>query len=163
LHREQRADRHWQRKLFPERRWLLDASQEGPAATGFEIFQANAEVTRRRCSWNKHDYCGLFTAQAVRSARVREDHNGPDDTTSFGASGFALLVTSATFAQQQSPTVRVRGTIEGVDGPMLTVKSRDGLTTYKGKLADNVAVRGIIKAALSDRRQPEGRGNPHFP
>jgi hypothetical protein len=47
----------------------------------------------------------------------------------FGAAGFALLATSATFAQQQSPTVRVRGTVEGVDGPMLTVKSRDGQTT----------------------------------
>ena len=48
LHREQRADRHWQRELFPERRWLVDARQEGPAAAGFEIFQANAEVMRRR-------------------------------------------------------------------------------------------------------------------
>jgi len=33
---------------------------------------------------------------------------------------------------------------------MLTVKSRDRQTTYKVELADNVAVRGIIKAALSD-------------
>jgi hypothetical protein len=33
---------------------------------------------------------------------------------------------------------------------MLTVKSRDGQTTYKIKLADNVAVRGIIKASLAD-------------
>jgi hypothetical protein len=72
----------------------------------------------------------------------------------FGAAGFALLLaTSATFAQQQSPTVRVRGTVEGVDGPMLTVKSRDGQTTYKVKMADNVAVRGIIKASLSDIKQ----------
>jgi hypothetical protein len=32
----------------------------------------------------------------------------------FGGAGFALLLgTSATFAQQQSPTVRVRGTVEG--------------------------------------------------
>jgi hypothetical protein len=72
----------------------------------------------------------------------------------FGAAGFALLLaTSVTFAQQQSPTVRVRGTIEGVDGPMLTVKSRDGQTTYRVKMADNVAVRGVIKASLSDIKQ----------
>src|SRR6266567_6461961 len=72
----------------------------------------------------------------------------------FGAAGFALLLaTSATFAQQQSPTVRVRGTVEGADGPMLTVKSRDGQTTYKVKMTDNVAVRGIIKAPLSDIKQ----------
>jgi hypothetical protein len=44
----------------------------------------------------------------------------------FGVAGFALLlVTSASFAQQPPP-VRVRGTVEAVDGPMLTVKSRDG-------------------------------------
>ena len=68
----------------------------------------------------------------------------------FGVAGFALmLATSASFAQQP-PTVRVRGTVEAVDGAMLTVKSRDGQTTYKVKMADNVTVRGIVKAALSD-------------
>ena len=68
----------------------------------------------------------------------------------FGAAGFALLIaTSATFAQH-SPTVRVRGTVEAADGPMLTVKSRDGQATYEVKMADNVAVRGVVKASLSD-------------
>jgi hypothetical protein len=68
----------------------------------------------------------------------------------FAAAGFALLlVTSASFAQQPPP-VRVRGTVEAVDGPMLTIKSRDGQTTYKVKLTDNAAVRGIVKAPLSD-------------
>ncbi|HEY7663945.1 MAG TPA: hypothetical protein VH934_12580 [Xanthobacteraceae bacterium] len=64
--------------------------------------------------------------------------------------GLALLVaTSASFAQQ-SPPVRVRGTVEAADGPLLTVKSRDGKTTYKIKLADNASVRGIVKAPLTD-------------
>lgn len=72
----------------------------------------------------------------------------------FGVAGFALLLaTSASFAQQQAPTVRVRGTVEAVDGPMLTVKSRDGHTTYKVKVADNASVRGIVKAALSDIKE----------
>ena len=63
----------------------------------------------------------------------------------FGMAGFALLLaTSATFAQQQ---------VEAVDGPMLTVKSRDGQTTYKVKVTDNAAVRGIVKAALSDIKE----------
>jgi hypothetical protein len=44
----------------------------------------------------------------------------------------------------------VRGTVEAVDGPMLTVKSRDGQMTYHVKLADNAAVRGVIKASLTD-------------
>jgi Domain of unknown function (DUF5666) len=68
----------------------------------------------------------------------------------FGVAGFALLLaTSASFAQQPPP-VRVRGTVEAVDGAMLTVKSRDGKTSYKVKLTDNAVVRGIIKAALAD-------------
>jgi hypothetical protein len=72
----------------------------------------------------------------------------------FGAAGFALgLATCATFAQQPSPTVRVRGTVEGVDGPMLTIKSRDGQTMYRVKMADNIAVRGVVKASLSDIKQ----------
>src|SRR5256884_6803652 len=67
-----------------------------------------------------------------------------------GTAGFALLfATSVSFAQQ-SPPVRVRGTVEAVDGPVLTVKSRDGQTTYKVRLTDNAAVRGIVKAPLSD-------------
>jgi hypothetical protein len=68
----------------------------------------------------------------------------------FGVASFALmLATSATFAQQPPP-VRVRGTVEAVDGGILTVKSRDGKTTYKVKLTDNAAVRGIVKAPLTD-------------
>ena len=60
----------------------------------------------------------------------------------------ANLALSSALAQQQ--TIRIRGTVEAVDGVMLSVKSRDGQTTYKVKMTDNAAVRGIIKAALSD-------------
>jgi len=63
-----------------------------------------------------------------------------------------ILATSASFAQQPQ-TVRVRGTVEAADGPMITVKSRDGQTTYKVKLTDNAAVRGIVKASLADIKQ----------
>ena len=72
----------------------------------------------------------------------------------FAGAGFGLLlVASASFAQQQPSTVRVRGTVEAVDGPMLTIKSRDGQTTYHVKLADNVSIRGIVKASLADIKQ----------
>jgi len=60
----------------------------------------------------------------------------------------ANLAVSSVAAQQQS--VRIRGTVEAVDGAMLSVKSRDGQTTYKVKMTDNVAVRGIVKATLAD-------------
>src|SRR5262245_22792688 len=68
----------------------------------------------------------------------------------FGVAGFALLLATSASSAQQSPPVRVRGTVEAADGALLTVKSRDGKTIYKIKVADNTAVRGIIKAALSD-------------
>ena len=67
-----------------------------------------------------------------------------------GAAALALVVAASTSFAQQPQTVRVRGTVEAADGPMLTVKSRDGQTTYRVKMADNVSVRGIVKAALSD-------------
>jgi hypothetical protein len=50
---------------------------------------------------------------------------------------------------QQPPTVRIRGTIEAVDGPMLSIKSRDG-TDMKVRVTDNVAVTGITKIQKSD-------------
>ena len=63
---------------------------------------------------------------------------------------FALILSISMSFAQQAQTVRVRGTVEAVDGPTLTVQSRDGKTTYKVKLADNAVGRGIIKASLSD-------------
>ncbi|MGH6702774.1 MAG: hypothetical protein ACREC2_00790, partial [Bradyrhizobium sp.] len=50
---------------------------------------------------------------------------------------------------QQPPTVRVRGSIESIDGPMLTIKSREG-ADLKVRLTDNFAVIGIAKAELSE-------------
>jgi hypothetical protein len=49
----------------------------------------------------------------------------------------------------QAQNVRVRGTIEKLDGNTLTVKSRDG-ADLKLTLKDNVRVAGVVKAALAD-------------
>ena len=66
-----------------------------------------------------------------------------------GASAFAALF-AASFAAAQTPqTVRVRGTIDKVDGQTLTVKSRDG-NTLTIKLADNARVTAMVKASLAD-------------
>jgi hypothetical protein len=57
---------------------------------------------------------------------------------------------AATMALAQAPdVVRVRGTIESVDGSMLNVKSRDG-ATLKVKAADNAVVLAVIKASIAD-------------
>lgn len=64
---------------------------------------------------------------------------------------FASLLASDTFAQQP-PTVRIRGTIEAVDGPMLAVKSREG-AEMKVKLTDNAAVFAVVKTDLSEIKE----------
>jgi hypothetical protein len=53
---------------------------------------------------------------------------------------------------QQPPTVRIRGTIEAVDGPTLSVKSRDG-SDMKVRVTDNVAVFGVAKTSLSEIKE----------
>lgn len=66
-----------------------------------------------------------------------------------GAASLALVLgVSAAFAQQPQ-TVRVRGTIEKVDGNVMTVKSRDGasLTIRQG---DKFRAQGLSKVSLAD-------------
>ena len=63
----------------------------------------------------------------------------------------AVLVSSSLYAvAQQSPTPsRVRGTIEGVDGDVLSVKSRSG-EDVKLHMTGDMKVVGIVKISLSD-------------
>ena len=77
-----------------------------------------------------------------------------------GAAGFVLLNT-ASFAQQPQ-TVRVRGTIEVVNGSVLTVKSRAG-ETLTVKLADNVNVVALVKASLADIKPGSFVGSAAMP
>src|SRR3984957_19629540 len=66
---------------------------------------------------------------------------------------FVVAMLAATFAlgsvAAQAQNVRVRGTIEKLDGNILMVKSRDG-AELKLTLKDNVRVAGVIKASLAD-------------
>ena len=68
------------------------------------------------------------------------------------ASLTALAVLASAASAQQSPTVRIRGSIETVDGSLLTVKSRDG-TELKVRVTDNVAVFGVAKTEISEIKQ----------
>jgi hypothetical protein len=63
----------------------------------------------------------------------------------------AILAAPFAFAQD-APPVRVRGTIERIDGPIYVVKARDG-AELKLTVADNPQIAGIIKASLSDIKQ----------
>ena len=66
-----------------------------------------------------------------------------------GISAFAFLFTVSLAAAQEPQPVRVRGTIESVDGPMLSVKGRDG-SALKVKLADNVRLLTVNKMSVAD-------------
>jgi hypothetical protein len=69
----------------------------------------------------------------------------------FGIGLTALL--AAPLAQaQDSPPIRIRGTIESVDGATSVIKARDG-TEFKVTVADKPQIAGIIKASLSDIKQ----------
>ena len=59
---------------------------------------------------------------------------------------FGSVFGSVAYAQD---TVRVRGTIDRVEGPIYVVKSRDG-AELKVALAENGIVVAIVKASLSD-------------
>src|ERR1700738_1293225 len=65
------------------------------------------------------------------------------------ASLTAISVLVSVASAQPAPTVRIRGTIEAVDGSLLTVKSREG-TEIKVGVTDNAAVLGAAKTALSE-------------
>jgi hypothetical protein len=61
----------------------------------------------------------------------------------------ALSVLASAAWAQQPPPVRIRGTIESVDGAMLMIKSREG-TDMKVRVTDNVAVFGVAKTEMSE-------------
>ena len=71
----------------------------------------------------------------------------------------ALAVASA--AAQQKP-VRVRGTIEQVDGPILTIKSREG-ESVKVKMADDLKVLAMVPASLADIKPGSFVGSTAMP
>src|SRR5262245_46030263 len=68
---------------------------------------------------------------------------------SLGVAGLALVLAAPAGGEQTAPPIRVRGTIERVDGDNYIVKSRDG-SELKVALAANASVVALIKASLSD-------------
>jgi hypothetical protein len=61
----------------------------------------------------------------------------------------ACIVITSSVSAQQAPTVRIRGTIESIDGNMLDIKAREG-TDVKVRMTDNVAVFAVVKTSLSE-------------
>ena len=65
--------------------------------------------------------------------------------------GFLIAAVSAVAIAQApaNPQVRIRGTVERIDGQALTVKANNG-QSMTVKLADNYSVMGIAKAGIAD-------------
>jgi len=92
-----------------------------------------------------------------------------------GAAAFGVLMAaSATVAEAQqmapagapaaapSPPVRIRGTLEKVDGSTLTIKSTKG-ETVQVKLADNARITAMVKATVADIKKGDFIGVTAMP
>ena len=77
----------------------------------------------------------------------------------FGAAALTLAWLASTSAQD---TVRVRGSIERVEGPVYVIKSRDG-AELKVTLTDNALVVAIAKASLADIKPGQFVGSTGMP
>ena len=65
---------------------------------------------------------------------------------------FATCIFVSSVSAQQTPTVRIRGTIESVDGNTLAVKTREG-SDVKVNMTDNVAVFAVVKTSLAEIKE----------
>jgi hypothetical protein len=66
--------------------------------------------------------------------------------------GFAAIVVAPMACAQDAPTVRVRGTIERVEGSVYVIKSRDG-AEQKLTVAAKPSIATLVKASLADIKQ----------
>ncbi|HWG03781.1 MAG TPA: hypothetical protein VG271_02090 [Beijerinckiaceae bacterium] len=73
-----------------------------------------------------------------------------------------MALTAAVAVAQVTPTVRVRGTIEKVDGDVLTVHSREG-DTLTIHLTPDYTVGTVIKASLADIKEGSFVGTSAVP
>jgi hypothetical protein len=64
----------------------------------------------------------------------------------------ALSIIASSGRAQQPQPVRIRGTIEAVDGNVLGIKTREG-ADVKVRMTDNVAVFAVVKTSLSEIKE----------
>ena len=66
--------------------------------------------------------------------------------------GLVVVLAVPTVSAQEAPPIRVRGTIERIDGLIYMVKNRDG-AELKLTVAEKPSIAGLVKASLSDIKQ----------
>jgi archaellin len=80
--------------------------------------------------------------------------------TVVGALCATVLVSTSGFSQEKP--IRIRGTIEQIDGALMTIKSREG-DTLKVKLAEDGKVIALVKASLDDIKPNSFVGSTAMP
>jgi hypothetical protein len=81
---------------------------------------------------------------------------------SLGIIGLATILAAPLAWAQESPPIRVRGTIERVEGPIYVIKARDG-TELKLTVADKPSIATLLKASLADIKQDSFVGVTSMP
>ena len=76
--------------------------------------------------------------------------------------GLATILTAPLAWAQESPPIRVRGTIERVEGPNYVIKARDG-AELKLTIADKPSIASLVKASLADIKQDSFVGVTSMP
>src|SRR5215471_7060845 len=71
---------------------------------------------------------------------------------SLGMIGIAAIVATPMARAQEAPPVRVRGTIERLEGPIYVIKARDG-AELKLTVAAKPSIATLVKASLADIKQ----------
>nr|WP_315744078.1 MULTISPECIES: hypothetical protein [unclassified Bradyrhizobium] len=66
-----------------------------------------------------------------------------------GLAALALGLVSTLALAQQPSTVRIRGQIEAIDGPVLAIKTREG-NEVKVRMTDDAAVFAVVKTSLAE-------------
>src|SRR5207237_2948972 len=82
-------------------------------------------------------------------------------TTRMTLAGVLLAASCAIAAAQPAPTVRVKGTIEKVDGNVLTLKTAAG--EEKLTLAGNAQIVAVVKASMADIKENTFLGSAAMP
>src|SRR5262245_11898011 len=75
--------------------------------------------------------------------------------------GSLVAASYAVAVAQQAPTVRLRGTIEKVDGNALTLKTREG--EAKLSLTGNATIVAVVKATMADVKEGTFLGSAAMP
>lgn len=76
--------------------------------------------------------------------------------------GALLLAMGTAAAAQQAQTVRLRGTVEKLDGNVVSIKLSDGASSTL-TLSDNALIVGVVKASMADVKEGVFLGSAAMP